>query len=112
MENLPESQTGRDKLKNFAQTYWPLFVGGMMVLAAVLLVIFSLPDPQEEIEEDVDVLIAQALASATPKPAFSAEAYEAILPSLVFIQTTQDQAPSRGSEDAGQIGRASCRERV
>jgi S1-C subfamily serine protease len=31
--------------------------------------------------------IAQALASATPPPAFSARVYQAIRPSLVFIQT-------------------------
>jgi S1-C subfamily serine protease len=38
-------------------------------------------------DEDMQEAIAQALASATPPPAYSARVYQAIQPSLVLIQT-------------------------
>ncbi len=48
---------------------------------------------------DVNESIAQALASATPPPAFSSRVYQVIQPSLVLIQTEaldEDGEPGRG----------------
>jgi hypothetical protein len=45
------------------------------------------PDPPQLTMGDVDESIAQALASATPPPAFSSRVYQVIQPSLVLIQT-------------------------
>ena len=70
------------------------------MVGALFFVIFSTPEPAAPNSEEFEAWIAQAMASATPRPAYSAEVYEAILPSLVFIQTTVDKAPL--SESDGQ----------
>lgn len=44
--------------------------------------------------KEVDSAVAQAMASATPAPAYSAQVYRAIQPSLVLIQTS-------GADDSG-----------
>ena len=46
------------------------------------------PPPPPVTQRDVTDRIASALASATPAPALSLQAYQAIEPSLVLIQTT------------------------
>lgn len=50
---------------------------------------------------EVDAIIGDALASATPPPAFSADVYQRILPSLVLIQTQFDHA---AEEEPGGLG--------
>jgi S1-C subfamily serine protease len=45
------------------------------------------PKPHQITTNEVDTAVANALASATPRPAFSAEVYQVIQPSLVLIQT-------------------------
>lgn len=47
--------------------------------------------------DDIDALVAQAMASATPRAAFSSEVHQIIYPSLVLIQT-------RGSDESGDEG--------
>jgi S1-C subfamily serine protease len=69
-------------------------------MALVLLLIRTLANPSENLtEEDVQDAVAQALASATPLPAYSARVYQAVQPSLVLIQT---QGP--GSEESERRG--------
>jgi len=83
-----------------------------MALIAVLIYRLAFPGPQPLTTQDVATNVAQALASATPPPAYSAGVYQAILPSLVLIETkntgTADQIESGlGSgfvvDDAGDI---------
>lgn len=57
-------------------------------LAGVWLYSLLFPPPAPLEARDVDRIVAAAMASATPPPANSALVYQAILPSLVFIQTT------------------------
>jgi S1-C subfamily serine protease len=77
-------------------------------LATVLLLLLSAgaavtfyrvydPPPEPLTTAQVDTQVAQAMASATPGPAFSSLAYQAVLPSLVLIQTKSDSQ----SEDSG-----------
>jgi S1-C subfamily serine protease len=77
-----------------------LFASGVLaMLVALLLYNVVVPDPPQLTAREVNDSIAQALASATPPPAFSANVYRAIWPSLVFIQT---QAPDEdGKEEFG-----------
>ena len=75
-----------------------LFVVGVFAaLVALWLynVFVSVPAPLTT--REVNDSIAQALASATPPPALSAQVYRAILPSLVLIQTESPDA----SDEAG-----------
>lgn len=80
---------------------WPLAVGLAAVLVGVLLYGLLFPAPIPLTQEEIDESIVQAMASATPPPAYSALVYQVILPSLVFIRTEQE---SDGNEDAGGVG--------
>jgi S1-C subfamily serine protease len=50
---------------------------------------------------EIDALVGDALSSATPPPAFSADVYQAILPSLVLIQTQTEDA---AEDEPGGLG--------
>lgn len=58
---------------------------------------FLAPDPEPLTENEVKENIAEAMASATPVPAYSARVYETILPSIVLIKAQFDEE----SEDFG-----------
>lgn len=76
------------------------FAGG--VLAAFVALLFYgvfYPDPPPLTEREVSETVAQALASATPPPAYSSSVYRAILPSLVFVEA---QFP--GEDGEGEFG--------
>jgi len=65
-----------------------LFALGMLAaLAALLIYNTFVLMPRQLTENDVNHTVAQALASATPPPAISAQVYQVIRPSLVLIQT-------------------------
>jgi S1-C subfamily serine protease len=75
-----------------------LFTAGVSAaLAAILLYNILVPAPPQLTAGEVNDSIAQALASATPPPAYSALVYQAIRPSLVFIET---EAP----DESGEVG--------
>lgn len=75
------------------------FVSG--VLAAFLgLFLYNYLFPRNQLnEQEVNQAIAIALASATPRPAYSAEVYQVIQPSLVMIQT--DMPGGNGQKGLG-----------
>jgi len=64
-----------------------------VILAAFLAVyLYSLlfPAPVPPSQGELDASIQQAIASVTPSPPYSTEVYQIILPSLVVIQTQQE----------------------
>lgn len=64
-----------------------IFAAGVLAaLAALLLYSVIAPGPTPLTTRDVNDTIAQVMASATPAPAFSAQVYRLIQPSLVLIQ--------------------------
>ncbi|HEY0738623.1 MAG TPA: trypsin-like peptidase domain-containing protein [Herpetosiphonaceae bacterium] len=64
-----------------------VFAAGVVAaLVAVLLYSVINPGPTPLTTRDVNDTIAQVMASATPPPAFSAQVYQLIQPSLVLIQ--------------------------
>ena len=66
---------------------WPLVALGAVVLLLVLLLWQTFDtDGQQLPSVDVEAVVAEVLESATPSPAISALAYQAILPSLVIVQ--------------------------
>ncbi len=72
------------------------------ILAALLGVwIYSTinPPPRPMTAQDVNAVVALAMASATPPPAFSEQVYHAILPSLVMIQ--EKTLSVNGAEENG-----------
>ncbi len=75
------------RLRTHARGAAPFISGVFAALVALLLYHILVPDPPQLTTREVNDSIAQALASATPPPAFSARVYHAIQPSLVLIQT-------------------------
>jgi S1-C subfamily serine protease len=75
------------------------FISG--VLAAFLgLFLYNALFPRNQLsEQEVNQAIAIALASATPRPAYSAQVYQVIQPSLVVIQT--DLPGAEGPHEKG-----------
>ena len=79
-----------------------LFVAGVLAaLVALLLYSLLVPAPHQLTPSEVSDTVAQALASATPAPAFSSRVYQVIQPSLVLIQT---QEPDRNGKPENGVG--------
>jgi S1-C subfamily serine protease len=77
----------------------PLAVGVFAAFVALLLYHLLFPGPPQLTAREVNDTVAQALASATPPPAFGEGVYQAIQPSLVLIQTKIPDASGK-EEDA------------
>jgi S1-C subfamily serine protease len=71
----------------------------LAALVALLLYNAIVPAPQPLTVREVNDTVAQALASATPPPAYSAQVYQVIRPSLVLIQT--ESADEEGKSHHG-----------
>jgi S1-C subfamily serine protease len=73
-------------LRNRLKGLFPFASGVAAMLLALFL--YNLMFPQSQLSTtEVNEAIANAMASATPRPAYSAEVYQIIQPSLVLIQT-------------------------
>lgn len=75
------------------------------ILLAVFLGVFLYrmfdPAPASLTAPEVDALVDEALASVTPPPAFSAQVYRTILPSLVLVEARIDAAEAGRGEALG-----------
>jgi S1-C subfamily serine protease len=100
------------RLRAGARRVAPVALGMLLAFAAVLLYSIVFPGPRPLTPTEMNAVIAQAMASATPPPPFSERAYQAIAPSLVLIQsrvltTDGKEDGSLGSgvvlDDAGDI---------
>jgi S1-C subfamily serine protease len=76
-------------------------VGVLATFVALLLYNAFGPAPPPLTTQEVDEAIAAAIASVTPAPAYSALVYQAIRPSLVFIEV---QAPDEDNEISPGVG--------
>lgn len=83
-------QRARARLRGAA----PFASGVLAALVALLCYNLLVPPPSPLTARDVSDTVAQAMASATPAPPFSARVYRIIQPSLVLIQTRSDAAGS------------------
>jgi S1-C subfamily serine protease len=77
----------------------PFVLGVLAALAALMLYNVLFPGPHQLTTQEVNDAVAQALASATPEPAFSSRVFQVIRPSLVLIQTENTDA--QGNEGYG-----------
>ncbi len=77
----------------------PFAYGVTAALLALILFNFLFPRTEPMTLQEMNDTIAIALASATPRPAYSAQVYNAIQPSLVLIQTKYTQRTDPVSED-------------
>lgn len=81
---------------------WLFAAGFMAAFLGLLLYSMLFPPPAPLTEKEIDESIMNAMASATPPSAYSAQVYQAILPSLVLIQTQrEDQEGQQGKVGVG-----------
>jgi S1-C subfamily serine protease len=73
-------------------------VPGLLLLGALAYRVF-VPAPPALTAREIDDLVAEAMAVATPRPVISADVYQLILPSLVLIQTHRE-----GTEESDDVG--------
>ncbi|HET7027333.1 MAG TPA: trypsin-like peptidase domain-containing protein [Candidatus Limnocylindrales bacterium] len=78
----------------------PFALGIAAALVAIFVYNVVAPGPTPLSQRDVSESIAKALASVTPPPARSEQAYEAVRPSLVLIQTTEPPGGDGASRNA------------
>jgi len=85
----------------------PFASGVLAALAALLLFRVLFPGPHELTPQELNDTIAQTMASATPPPAFSAQVFQTIQPSMVLIETQRPDGDGLGSgvvvDDSGDI---------
>jgi len=79
----------------------PFAAGMLAALVALLLYSVLFPGPHQLTTLEVNNAVAQALASATPPPAFAVGVYQAIQPSLVLIQTKIPTASGKEEDGLG-----------
>src|SRR5262245_13900111 len=80
-------ESWRQRLRARARSVTPFAAGVSAALVALLLYNVLFPAPHQLTPREVHDAVAEALATATPPPAYSARVYQIIQPSLVLIQT-------------------------
>jgi S1-C subfamily serine protease len=89
------------RIRAFVKAAVPFASGVLAALVALLLYNVVFPGPHPITKREVSDTIAQAMASATPPPAYSAEVYQVIHPSLVLIQS---KFPPENGKDSSGLG--------
>lgn len=79
--------------------------GALLLLLTAFLAVFLYktydPSPPPVTRAEINRIAVEAMSSATPPSAFSAEVYQAIFPSLVLIQTEMEDSEESGHEGLG-----------
>ncbi len=102
------SFTRKEHLQRFAakaRTPLLFFAGVAAALAAVLLYQAAAPAPQQLTAREVNEVVVAAMASATPRPAFSVGVHRAVMPSLVLVQTRGEPEENTNGDGDPQKGR-------
>ena len=82
----------------------PFVLGVAAALVGLALYSVLTPAAEPLTVKQVNTAVAQAMASATPPPAFSAQVYRVIQPSLVLIETNGTISPNSGGHIADKSG--------
>ena len=83
----PEQKHDRfARLRSWLKRVGFFMTGVCAALAALLVYRLAVPPSQPLSSDQVNQLVSSAMASATPPAAYSAQVYQAILPSLVLVQ--------------------------
>jgi S1-C subfamily serine protease len=80
---------------------FPFVLGVAAALIGLFLYNVLFPPPQPLTTKQVSTAVAEAMASATPPPAFSAQIYRVIQPSLVLIETSSGSNNGTGNGVTG-----------
>ncbi len=106
MDEQPVSRSERwrsrlGRLRAGVRRTTPFAAGVLAALVALLLYNALVPGPHQLTINEVNNTVAQAMASATPPPAFSARVYQAIRPSLILIQTKSSTEDGKEEDGLG-----------
>jgi S1-C subfamily serine protease len=96
-EKFPRLSLRIAKAIGWLRRGWPFVVGIVAAFLGVLLYSNLYPDPLPLTDDEVDQIVVDVMASATPPPSYSSQVYQFVLPSLVLIRTT-------GENEAGESG--------
>lgn len=88
-------------IRTYLRSALPFVSGMIAALAAIFLYSILVPPPAPLTIDEVNDSIVQAMASATPVPAYSSIAYQVVQPALVFIQV---HAPGKEGDDEEENG--------
>ena len=103
--SLPVESKFRSKwrrLRERAKRIAPFLSGVLAGLLALFLYNFFFPGARPLTQNDVNAAISSAMASATPRPAFSTMVYQIIQPSLVWIEA--DGVPGDTGQSDSSLG--------
>jgi S1-C subfamily serine protease len=81
------------RIRAFGRRLLPLVWGVLGAMIVLFLYNLVTPKPTLLTQRDVENTIVQAMASATPPPAWSAQVYQVIQPSLVLVETQISSGP-------------------
>lgn len=95
------SPTWKHALRPVVKRLRPLLLIILCLLLALFLYHTLFPAPIPPSQRDIDARVVQAMASATPPPAYSNQVYQIILPSLVFIRV---RLPAGADDDEDGLG--------
>jgi S1-C subfamily serine protease len=79
----------------------PFVLGVVAALIAFLLYGVLTPAPHQLTAREVSDTVANAMASATPRPAYSEQVYQVILPSLVLIEAQSPGTDGKAEDSLG-----------
>jgi S1-C subfamily serine protease len=100
-QDLQQRIARQARLRATVRRVIPFALTGLLPLLFVITFYFLAIKPHELTGGYVRDAVAQALASATPPPAFSAQVYQVIQPSLVLIEVTEEEKSGRQGHGLG-----------
>ena len=92
------------QLRKVGRSALPFVAGVIATFAALLLYTALIPAPHPLTMDEVNESVAQAMASATPAPAYSALVYQSVLPALVFVEVERPGEVGEDGEEEGGSG--------
>ena len=101
VSRLERWQARLQRVRAFVRGAAPFASGVLAALLGLLLYGILFPGPHALTTTDVNTSIAQAMASATPRAAFSEDVYRIIQPSLVLIETRDAGSGGKTDESLG-----------
>jgi S1-C subfamily serine protease len=87
------------RLRERVRRIFPFISGVFAALLALFLYNFLFPGTRPLTPNEVSTVVSSAMASATPRPAYSTLVYQVIQPSLVLIET--DSSSATGEDNSG-----------
>ncbi|HMZ09019.1 MAG TPA: trypsin-like peptidase domain-containing protein [Anaerolineales bacterium] len=91
----------RKDIASLSRRSLPFISGVFATLVAILIYHFVFVQPNQLTIQDVNASVVSVMASATPPPAYSAQVYQLIQPSLVLIQTEETHQNAESGHGLG-----------